>query len=62
MWEVFGTFRVFKTNTSLAAQGALAHKNAKTGAHPCSCSLPLGFNMAGWDFFFWGGGGQKKFF
>ena len=44
-------------NTSLAAQGALAHrlqrrprpihKNAKSGAHPCS--LPLGFNMAGWD-------------
>ena len=52
-------------NTSLAAQGALAHrlqrrprpihKNAKSGAHPCS--LPLGFNMAGWDL---GGGGQKQ--
>ena len=44
-----------KQNTSLAAQGALAHRlkrrprpihnNAKSGAHPCS--LPLGFNMAG---------------
>ena len=45
------------TNTSLAAQGALAHRlqrrprpihnNAKSGAHPCL--LPLGFNMAGGD-------------
>ena len=53
-------------NTSLAAQGALAHrlqrrprpihKNAKSGAHPCS--LPLSFNMAGWDL--GGGGGKKK--
>ena len=53
-------------NTSLAAQGALAHrlqrrprpihKNAKSGAHPCS--LPLGFNTAGWDF--GGEGGVKK--
>ena len=52
-------------NTSLAAQGALAHRlqrrprpihnNAKSGAHPCS--LPLGFNMAGWDL---GGGAKKK--
>ena len=44
-----------QTNTSLAAQGALAHRlqrrprpnhnNAKSGARPCL--PPLGFNMAG---------------
>ena len=49
-------------NTSLAAQGALAHRlqrrprpnhiNAKSGARPCL--PPLGFNMAG------GGAGQKQ--
>ena len=56
---------IYIINTSLAAQGALAHrlqrrprpihKNAKSGAHPCS--LPLGFNMAGGDL---GGGGKNK--
>ena len=47
--------RTLIANTSLAAQGALAHRlqrrprpnhnNAKSGARPCL--PPLGFNMAG---------------
>ena len=53
--------RDISLNTSLAAQGALAHRlqrrprpnhnNAKSGARPCL--PPLGFNMEG-------AGGQKQ--
>ena len=51
----FNNYLAIKLNTSLAAQGALAHRlqrrprpnhnNAKSGARPCL--PPLGFNMAG---------------
>ena len=55
-------------NTSLAAQGALAHRlqrrprpthnNAKSGAHPCS--LPLGFSIAWCYLGGWGSGSKTK--